>query len=133
MVLESLLSAYARPQVMYFNYGVASFDLVHRFQEYDTVLLIDGINATLAPGELKIFALQDIESFAAENIISTHELNLKTIFELSKKFALKTAIFVAGIQVQEVGFGQGLSAPLQGALGKNVAQVRDYIDSLISR
>jgi hypothetical protein len=47
-------------------------------------LLIDGMQARLPAGTLKIFALKDIEHNPDDLAGSTHELNLKDIFALSR-------------------------------------------------
>ena len=86
IILESLLKLYKRKDIDYLNFGSASFDLLHRIKDYHSVLLIDGINADFHPAELKISELKDIDYKLDNSLTSTHELNLKSIFELSKKF-----------------------------------------------
>ena len=60
IILESLLNSYRRQGVDYLNFGIASFDLIYKLRNTMQSLLIDGIAAGLAPGELKIFELKDI-------------------------------------------------------------------------
>ena len=113
VILESLLRFYRRNDIDYLNFGSASFDLLHQLKAYDTVLLIDGINAGLKAGELKISRLRDIEYKLDNFVTSTHEFDLKDIFELSKKLGIKTKIYLAGIQVEDTSFGEGLSETLK--------------------
>jgi len=113
VILESLLKFYKRNDIDYLNFGSASFDLLHQLKAYDTVLLIDGINAGLKAGELKISRLRDIEYKLDNFVTSTHEFDLKDIFELSKKLGIKTKIYLAGIQVEDTSFGEGLSETLK--------------------
>lgn len=126
-VLESLLRLGKRRGVEYLNFGIASFDLIHRLQDYNAALLIDGVSAGLPAAELKIFDLQEIFFPAAEQPVSSHQLNLKDIFELSQKLGIKTKIYVAGIQVEDISFGQGLSRSLQEKLEWIAGQVDDFI------
>lgn len=128
VVLESLLNFYQREGIDYLSLATASFDLLHRIQNYDTVLLIDGINATLAAGELKIFELKNIEYDLKSSLSSTHEIDLKNIFELSKDIGLKTKIYVAGIQVEDVSFGEGLSRALENKKENIVKKISTFID-----
>ena len=100
IILESLLNSFRREGADYLNFGIASFDLVHRLGEYEIVLLIDGIDAGLPPGELKVFELKDIAYVSKEAPASTHEFDLKSLFELYKRFELRSKIYVAGIQVR---------------------------------
>ena len=130
IILESLLNNCKHQAIDYFNFGIASFDLMHRLQDYDVALLIDGIAAGLLAGELKIFDLEEA-AFSKEDspktMVSSHELNLKDIFRLTRDLKIKTKIFVAGIQVQDVSFGESLSEPLK----KNLGQITRQIDKFI--
>ena len=127
MVLESLLNNYKRQGVEYLNFGIASFDLIHRLQDYDTVLLIDAIAAGLPAGELKIFELKEISFSKEYRAVSSHELNLKDIFELSRRFNLKTKIYVAGVQMQDISLGESLSDPLKENLEDIIKQIDGFI------
>ncbi len=127
IILESLLNDYKRGAIDYLNFGISSVDLIHRLQDYDSALLIDGIAAGLAPGELKIFGPEDVTFTKKIHAVSSHELNLKDIFILTRNLALKTRIYVAGIQVQDVNFGESLSEPLK----KNLKIITGQIDKFI--
>lgn len=130
-ILESLLKFYKKDGVDYFNFGTASFDLMHRMQSYDEVILIDAINAALASGEVRFFELKDIKYNIKESAISTHELNLTGIFELSRKFKLKTKIYVAGIQAEDISWAEGLSESLKAKKKDIVKQVSAFIDKTL--
>ncbi len=127
LVLESLLNNYKRQGLEYFNYGIASFDLIHRLQDYGKVLLIDAIAAGLPAGELRIFELKEISFCKEFPDVSSHELNLKDVFELSRRFGLKTKIHVAGIQVKDVSFGESISEPLRKKFEDNVRKIDEFI------
>ena len=129
VILESLLNFYKKEGVDYLNFGIASFDLLHRIKNYDKVLFIDGINASLGPGELKIFDLGKIEYDLKGPIISSHELNLKDLPELSRELGIKAEIFVAGIQVKDVYFGEGLSEELES----KKEEITDAISKFINK
>jgi len=128
MILESLLNFYKKTGVDYLNFGSASFDLLHRLKSYDAVLLIDGVNAGLVAGELLISELKDIECRLGNFITSTHELNLKNIFELSGSLGIKTKIYIAGIQVQDTSFGEGLTIALKSKLEDIVKEIAAFVN-----
>jgi hydrogenase maturation protease len=129
VILESLLNHYQRANIDYLNFGSASFDLLHRLQDYDIALLIDGISAgTLAAGQLKIFILDEVSFSEEDGAISSHELNLKDIFKLAQKLQIKTKIYVAGIQVEDVSFGLSLSSALSSKLADLTKQVDKFIE-----
>jgi hydrogenase maturation protease len=131
VILESLLKFYKREEVDYLNFGIASFDLIHRMQNYNAVLLIDGVRAGLSAGEVKIFELQDIEYNPDKISTSTHELNLKDIFELSKSLGLKTKIHVAGIQVEDISYQEGLSDILKDRKEDIAREISVFIDKAL--
>lgn len=128
MILESLLNFYKRQDLDYLNFGSASFDLLHRLKAYDKALLIDGVDAGLGTGELLISELKDIEYKLDNFVTSTHELNLKSIFELSKNLDIKTKIYVAGIQVGDTSFGEGLSMALKSKLEDIIKEIAAFVD-----
>jgi hydrogenase maturation protease len=128
MILESLLNFYKRKGLDYLNFGSASFDLLHRLKVYDKALLIDGVDAGLCTGELLISELKDIEYKLDDFVTSTHALNLKRIFELSKNLSIKTKIYVAGIQVGDTSFGEGLSESLNNKLEEILQKIKTFID-----
>ncbi len=129
VVLESLLASQISG-VEYLNFGIASFDLLHRIRDYDTVLLIDGINASLPCGTLKIFELEKIEYDLKYSITSSHELGLKNLFELYKKLDIKTKVYVAGIQVEDVSFGDGLTEALKERRDEITKEIREFLNVL---
>ncbi|MDO8748598.1 MAG: hydrogenase maturation protease [Candidatus Omnitrophota bacterium] len=140
IVLESLLKSLKHPQIDYLNFGIASFDVVHRMEKYELILLIDGIDgstalttgAGLKPGELKIFELKDISYHLKGPALSTHEFDLKSLFELYKRFELKSKIYVAGIQVKDVSYGEGLSPELKMHLDQILQGISRYINKVLS-
>ena len=128
MILESLLNFYKKKGVDYLNFGSASFDLLHRLKAYDKALLIDGVDAGLGTGELLISELKELEYKLDNFVTSTHELNLKSIFELSKNLGIKTKIYVAGIQVGDTSFGEGLSMALKSKLEDIIKEIAAFVD-----
>ncbi len=127
-ILESLLTSYKRKDIDYLNFGVASFDLLHRIKDYQVVLLIDAIDAGLACAELKLFTLDKIDYNLKNSPTSSHELDLRTIFKLYKKLKLKTGVYIAGIQAKDVSFGQGFSEPLKNRQEELAEKISVFID-----
>lgn len=140
-VLESLLKFYPRKGIEYINSGMAGFDLIRWMRDYEAIIFIDGINAglpspcaqglDLAAGEVRIFELKDIESNLQSSATSTHELSLKDLLELSRDFGFKTKVYVAGIQVGDTSFGEGLSDALENKKDEAVGKVVAFIDKIL--
>ncbi len=127
-VLESLANSYKREGIDYLNFGIAGFSLLHRIKDYDIVLLIDGINAGLPLGELKIFELDKIEYDFKGSISSSHEIDLRAVIEFFRKMGVHTKIYVAGIQVADVSYGEGLTGGLRNKKEDIVKEVGAFVD-----
>jgi hydrogenase maturation protease len=131
VVLESLLKFYPRKGIEYINSGMAGFDLIRWMRDYEVILFIDGINSGLAAGEVRIFELKDIEFNLQSSATSTHELSLKDLLELSRDFGFKAKVYVAGIQVGDTSFGEGLSDALDNKKDEAVGKVVAFIDKIL--
>jgi len=128
IVLESLLNFYKRKDIDYFNFGSASFDLLHRIKPYDAVILIDGVDAGLNIGELRISKLEEIDYKLNSRTTSTHELNLNNILELSKDLGIRAEIYLALIQVGDISFGEVLSETLNLKKEVITKEIATFID-----
>lgn len=131
MVLDCLVNSYKRKGIDYLNFGIASFDLAHRIEAYSQVLLIDAINAGLPAGTVKIFELGDIPAAGVGSApVSSHELNLKDLFRLCRRLGIKTGIYVAGIQVEDISFLEGPTLELKNRLDNIVKEINGFIETL---
>lgn len=131
VILESLLHSFKAEGVDYFNFGTASFDLVYRLEKYESALLIDGIDAGLKPGELRIFALDKVSYRVKDSLISSHQLDLKSLFELCQKLKIKTKIFVAGIQIKDVSFGETLTDDLKNSAAGIIKEINSFMGTFL--
>ncbi len=130
-VLAALLDSYKREGIDYLDFGIAGFDLLNKIPDYDIVLLIDGINASLRHGELIIFGLDEIEhTLKDQSIISSHEMGLREIFELSKTLDIKTRIYIAGIQTEDISYKEELSERLENRLGGVTREISVFVDKI---
>jgi hydrogenase maturation protease len=127
VVLESLLKFYKCENIDYFNFAAASFDLLNKIKLYDAVLLIDGVSAGFAVGKLRICLLEDIDYHPDKFNSSTHEFNLKNFFELTRRLGIESKIYLAGIQVEDISFGEGLSNALAQKKDEIVKEIYCFI------
>ena len=115
----------------FFDFSSSSIDLANKLSVYKTALLIDGINAGLKPGELKLFGLKEVEAQnIKDNLSSTHQIDLGQLLSLAKSLKLDTDIYVAGVQVEDISFGSGLSGRLADNIGSYVNRISEYLNSL---
>lgn len=128
LILESLLKFYKRQELDYLDFATASFNLVGRLADYDKALLIDGINAGLAVGQMRILKIDDLDSSFDIALGSTHEFDLKSLFEIIKKLKIKTKLYLAGIQIEDTGYGEGLSIALEKKKESITREISEFID-----
>jgi hydrogenase 3 maturation protease len=79
----------------------------------DTIVMVDAVYFEGEPGELKIFAGEDLRS----GKISTHDVSPKLLIEYLKE-STKADIYVLGIKPQSNKLGEGLSEPVKNSLEK---------------
>ncbi len=77
------------------------------------VLVIDAVDFGSAPGELTIFAPDQLNSFA----ISTHTLSPRIFSDLIRQ-TIDTKVVFLGIQPKHLQFGESLSNEVAGAVEK---------------
>ena len=131
LILESLSKSYRVKGLDYLDYGIASFDLAHRMRDYEEVLLIDGIDAGRPFAELSIFQLEDAAYAIGGASLSTHGFNVSMLFELYKRLRIKTRIYIAGIQVKDISYGEGLTDELSQRQGYLTKEVSRFIDTTL--
>lgn len=132
-VLDSLSRSNRCPGLDYLDFGIASFDLVYRLRDYEAALLIDGIDAGIAPAELKIFQLKDAQYGMGSAPLSTHGFSALALFELCKKLGIKTRIYIAGIQVKDISYGEGLTDELRQKQAYLTKEIGRFIDTTLSK
>lgn len=133
IILKALRDSGKKEGIDYLDFGTFSFDLLHRFSNYKAVLLIDAVNASLPAGKVKIFKLSEIEDNFKRPVSSSHELDLKDLSGLCKKIGIKTQVYVAGIQVKDVSYAEGLSSALKRAQARIIKEIAAFIGTNFNR
>ncbi|MCX5687983.1 MAG: hydrogenase 3 maturation endopeptidase HyCI [Candidatus Omnitrophica bacterium] len=79
----------------------------------DTIIMVDAICFEGKPGDVRIFAGEELGS----GKISTHDVSLKLLIEYLKE-ATKANIYMLGIKPVSNEFGRGISLPIKTSLDK---------------
>lgn len=128
-VLALLQEALERKDVSFLNFGIASFGLINYISDFRRVLLIDAIDADLAPATLRIFSLHEATYHAKDKKVSSHELSLADLLNLYQILGVSSDVHIAGIQVKDTSYGLEMTGELESAKGAIADEIHKFIDS----
>jgi hydrogenase maturation protease len=126
-LLAELEKEFKSRDVSFLNFGIASFGLVNFLSEFRRVLLIDAMDAGLAPATVKIFRLEDAYVYTGPSKISSHEISLADLLGVYKILGLTTDVQVAGIQVKDASYGLEMTPELEKAKDDIVKNIKKLV------
>ena len=106
--------------VKYLVGGIDGLALIDIMQQYKKVIIIDAVDMNVEPGSIKIFDPCEAKINIKSDALSTHGFGLAEVLKLIEHLGIQVSISIAGIQPQDISFGEGLSAPLKESLSKVV-------------
>jgi hydrogenase maturation protease len=110
--------------------GTGGFSLIHDFERFDTILIIDAVNFEGKPSEHKLIDLNDVKSKKGKVDFSTHESDLLNIIDISKELKeIPENIFVFAIQPKSTLFGC-IAKTNRKNFGVKMSEVHEYKTSL---
>ena len=109
--------------------GTDGFTLMDDMQGYERVLLIDAVNMSAAPGEIRLFAPQDATLAVTADALSTHGFGLAEVIALMDKLDMRVNMQILGIQAKDVSFGEGLSPELESRIDDVLELIKKHIES----
>lgn len=102
------------PNIEFIDGGIGGMNLLHLFNRFDLVILIDAVNFDGKPGECRLFNSKDLKSNKISNQISVHESDVLKIINMARDlYEYKNDIFIFAVQPKDVSFGQNLSSELK--------------------
>lgn len=126
-LLAELENELKRNDISFLNFGIASFGLVNFLSEFRKVLLIDAMDAGLAPATVKVFRLEDAYIYTGQNKISSHEITLADLLGVCKILGLTTEVQVAGVQVKDASYGLEMTPELEKAKSAIVKNIKELV------
>ena len=107
--------------------GAGGMRIIHDMEGYDRVLIIDAADFGGAPGDYKVFHLENVETVKELSGRSLHEMDLLRTVELARAMgSAPEDISIMAIQPESIGMRRGISASLERRVG-------DYIEAIIGR
>ena len=128
-VLSLLQDKLDGQEMSFLNFGIASFGLVNTINDFQKVLLIDGIDADLAPATLRIFKLEEASYQTKEKKISSHELSLADLLNLYKTLGVSCDVQIAGIQVKDTSYGLEMTRELETSKARIAEDILKFINT----
>jgi len=104
--------------------GTGGLSLLHIFDDYQIIYLIDAVNMGEKPGTLKFFNPNEVKSFYKDWKTSTHYQDFLQVIDIAKKvYENKFKLIIAGIQPDDISFGRGLSNILKKNIDNIIKQL----------
>lgn len=126
-LLSLLQESHPGPEISFMNYGIASLGLINYLNEFQKVLLVDGVDAGWEPGTLHIFRLGDVSSRLKEKKIQSRELPLGDLSKICEAFGFKTDVQIAGVQIKDSSYGLEMTQELEAVKGQLANEIENFL------
>jgi hydrogenase maturation protease len=115
-------------EVSFVDGGTGGMNLLHLFNRFDIIILLDAVNFNGVPGETRFFSFDEIISQKEVSKVSTHNADVFQIIKLSQELnECPDQIFVFGVQPADVSFGDGLTDTIQNKLDDIVTTMKVHV------
>ena len=103
--------------------GSVGVGLIEYLKDYEQVIIIDAADMGLPPGTLKVFRPEEVKSLKSDRTFSLHSADVLGVIELGMALGEKLAeVTIIAVQPEFVGAREGLSAVVEAAVAKGVAE-----------
>ncbi|MBF0620706.1 MAG: HyaD/HybD family hydrogenase maturation endopeptidase [Magnetococcales bacterium] len=114
--------------VTFLDGGTLSFPLIPDLTTHDGLILVDAINLAKPPGTVQIFFGDQMDQFLTTHRASAHDISLMDLFNMMAMLGHKPKNrALIGIQVEEIGWGDQLTAVVERAIPTAVHSVLSTI------
>lgn len=110
--------------------GTSGMSVLHELRGRDLVVFVDCALMGTAPGTMRRFTPDDVESSAVQPRLSLHEGDLLGVLSLARRLGSHPdEVVIFGIEPKVVDFGDRLSPELADHLDEYVATVQAELDA----
>jgi hydrogenase maturation protease len=115
----------ALPGIEYVDAGTLSFLLLPMIEQCRALLVLDAAHLDTAPGDIRCLEGAAMDDFLRTARCSVHEVGVRDLLDVARLTDhLPARRAFVGVQPLEVGWGETLSGPVEGALPAAVAAAR---------
>jgi hydrogenase maturation protease len=131
-VVRMLEAAYEAPDgLLLLDAGTPGLDLTAYLADLEAVILVDAVRAGGAPGELRVYGLEELLARAPALATSPHEPGVREALLHAQFMGVSPRVVrLVGVIPSGVETGIGLSAPVRAAVPAALARVRDELAAL---
>lgn len=120
--------------VSFVDGGTGGMNLLHIFNRFDLVVILDAVHFQGNSGETRFFSIEDIRSQKHISTVSTHNADLFEIIQIGQKLDECTEkIFVFGVQPLDVSFGEGLSEVVENQMDHIIKLMKKNIFNILKK
>lgn len=112
--------------------GTDGYGLVNDLEDTDVAIIVDCADMGLAPGSVRAFAPEEVESTVRDRRMSLHSVNLLGVVQLAQQLGHRARVRIVGIQPQAVELGDELSEPVAAAIPRAVALVEREVATALA-
>ena len=114
--------------------GTGGMRLLHLFETYTFVLLIDAVDFCQKPGYAQLINLHEFDKTSSfPRSFSTHEFDLHQLFTLAASLQqLPDHCYLYGIQPKDISFGTAMTDEIQRRLQSYVQEIRKQVSQLLA-
>lgn len=118
--------------VIFVDGGTGGMNLLHLFNRFDLIILLDAVNFNGIPGETRFFSFDDIISQKEVSTVSTHNADVFHIIKLGQELdECPKKIFIFGVQPADVSFGEGLTDSLQKKIDDIIESMKTHVFNVL--
>lgn len=131
-VVRMLEAAFEAPDdVLVLDAGTPGLDLTAYLADLEGVILVDSVRAKGAPGELRVYGLEELLARAPVLATSPHDPGLREALLHAQFMGVAPRVArLVGVIPAAVETGIGLSAPVRAALPAALGRVREELAAL---
>lgn len=116
--------------ISFLDGGTRGIGLIHLFDQFDKILLVDAVEMKKKPGSFHFFSIDEVQSNKKKDLLSSHSEDVLSIVLLAKEIHSDIKpIYVFGIQPENVSFGQEFSIEIR----KNLVLLQEELKKTIQR
>jgi len=120
------------PGVSFLEHRGEGVDLIEQWKSFDTTILFDAVSSGAQPGTVHRFEIPKDTLPKSVFCCSTHAFSIADVIALAKTLdQLPKHLIVYGVEGKSFETGPGLSAEIQDAAKKVIAQVLKEIITLV--